>query len=68
MLKFSPVSICGRVGLLDDPLKLLLARPPLHLGQVEVADQGPGVRVLVTGEGEVSGGFRECSEYSGAFL
>ena len=34
-------------GLLEDPLKLLLARTPLLLGQVEVAHEGPRVRVLV---------------------
>ena len=39
------VVLCGGTG--QDTLKLLLSRAPFLLCQVEVADQGPGVRVVL---------------------
>lgn len=45
------VRVVLRGRLLQDALKLLLARPPLLLGQVEVPDEGPGVRVVLWSKG-----------------
>ena len=41
------VSVITGGGLLEDPLKLLLTWAPLHLGQVKITNQGPGVRVAL---------------------
>ena len=45
----SDVRVCvvTSLRLLQDPLKLFLARTPFHLGQMKVADQGPAIGMFV---------------------
>lgn len=45
--RYQGVSIGAGRRILQDPLELLLAGAPLHLGQMQIAQQRPRVRMLV---------------------